>query len=148
MPDPGPSDPIGAEVQRLAAGAPVHVEFQDGVATLTGEVPDAARRREIEQALLQRVEVLDVRNFLRIAPPPGDLPHRVEDLLQREGVRIEGLAVEAADGAVTLYGEAAGWFDRDAAERLAWTLPGVQAVSNRIRLLPGAVEPEGQQTPP
>lgn len=148
MPDPGLPEAIAAELQRLGADAGVEVALADGVVTLTGETPDAARRRQIEQALLALPEVLDVRNFLSVAPPAGDLTRKVADLLQREGVRIEGLAIEVAEGAVTLGGEAAGWFDRDAAERLAWTLPGVRAVSNRIRLPPGAVEPEGERSPP
>lgn len=136
------SDIVAAETRRLSQGAPVQVVMTDGVAVLRGEVPDARRRRLIEQGLLLLPEVRDVRNYLRVANPPGDVVCQLRAVLQREGVRVEDLAIDSADGALTLTGRAAGWFDRDAAERMAWTLPGVRAVDNRIVLPAGAVEPE------
>lgn len=135
-------DLIAAEVARLAPGASVEVSLVDGVATLTGEAPDEASRRRIEQGLLQLTEVADVRNFLRVPPPAGDLLSQLVALLVRQGVRLPQLEVEARDGALTLYGRADAWFDRDAAERAAWTLPGVRAVANRIVLPDGAVTPQ------
>lgn len=51
-----------------------------------------------------------------------------------------GVAVDG--GAVQLSGDAPGWFDRDAAERLAWALPRVRQVINNIRIPPGTVDPE------
>lgn len=135
-------DLVAAEVRRLAPGAAVEVSMVDGVATLTGEAPDEASRRQIEQRLLQLSEVADVRNFLRVPPPPGDLRAQLEALLARQGVSLTQLSVEDRDGALTLYGRAESWFDRDAAERAAWTLPGVKAVTNRIVLPDGAVTPQ------
>jgi osmotically-inducible protein OsmY len=142
MSSAGVSDIVAAEVRRLSQGAPVAVVVADGVATLTGEVPDVERRRLIEQGLLQLREVEDVHNFLRVAPPPGDVVAQLRGVLAREGVQIPDLQIDARDGELTLRGHAQGWFDRDAAERLAWTLPGVRQVANRIELPAGAVEPE------
>lgn len=48
--------------------------------------------------------------------------------------------------AKALSGKAAGWFGRDAAERLAWTLPGVRSVNSRIMLPPDAVQPDVDST--
>ena len=150
-PDMSPASPreiVAAELTRLSQGAPIAVSLEDGVATLTGEAPDATRRRLVEQGLLLLPEVTDVHNHIRIAPPAGDLPSQLASLLQREGVKIDGLSIGAADGALTLKGMAQGWFDRDAAERLAWTLPGVAKVANLIAIPEGAVEPgSGEGTP-
>jgi len=142
MSSPTLDDIVSAEVRRLSPDAPVEVSLVDGVATLTGEVPDAARRRAIEQGLLQLPQVEDVHNYLRIAPPPGDLRSQLIGLLRREGVRLPALDVQARDGDIALHGRADAWFDRDAAERLARTLPGVRSVSNHLVLPESAVTPE------
>jgi osmotically-inducible protein OsmY len=142
MSSPTLEDMVSAEVRRLAAGAPVEVSLVDGVATLTGVVPDEARRRGIEQGLLQLPQVTDVHNYLRVAPPPGDLRTQLIAMLAREDVRLPALEVQARDGDIAIHGRAETWFDRDAAERLAWTLPGVRAVSNHLVLPEDAVTPD------
>lgn len=149
MSHPGVPEAVTAELRRLSGGAAISASFQEGVVTLTGEAADEAGRRAIEQGLLQLPEVVDVHNFLRVpAPAAGELPERLAGLLEQQGVGIEDLAVEATEGDVILRGRAAGWFDRDAAERLAWSLPGVRAVSNQIELPPGAAVPEDERSPP
>ncbi|WP_293677421.1 BON domain-containing protein [uncultured Phenylobacterium sp.] len=135
-------DIVDIEVQRLGGGAPICAKVSDGVVTLSGAVQDDVRRIVIEQELLRRPEVLDVHNHLQVPPPMGDTQTQLLALLERDHVPAVGLQIEAEDGAVTLSGAAANWFDRDAAERLAWALPGVRSVENRIALPPGAVQPD------
>ena len=147
MSPPTLAEIVAAEVRRLSAGAPVEVSLDEAVATLTGEVPDADRRRLIEQGLLQLPEVEDVRNFLQVAVPPGNPAAQLATMLAREGVGIPSLQVQLRNGDLTLQGRADGWFDRDAAERLAWSLPGVRSVTNEIALPRGAVTPEPEQDP-
>lgn len=65
-------------------------------------------------------------------------------LLAREGACATGIDVRAVGGVMTLSGKAESWFDRDTAERLAWALPGVHAVVNRLTLPEGAVDPAGE----
>lgn len=144
MSEPDVLKTIAQATAGLAAGAPVEASFAGGIVTLTGEVPDEARSRAIEQGLLQLPAVDDVRNQLRIAAPRGEPRAQLTALLAREGVRLASLQVEARDGALTLLGRAEAWFDRDAAERLAWTLPGVRSVDNRIVLAEGAVTPDSE----
>lgn len=145
---PSPKDIVAAEVHRLSRGALVEVSLNNGVATLTGQVPNEARRRLIEQGLLQLPEIDDVRNFVRVTPPLGDIQAQLESLIEREGVVIHGLHVTAAANEITLSGRADGWFDRDAAERLAWSLSQVKTVVNRIVLKEGAVTPETDEELP
>jgi hypothetical protein len=95
-----------------------------------------------EQELLRLANVADVRTLLHVALPAGDPTRQLLMLIRRQGVATEGLQVTVLDGAVALSGNAENWFDRDLTERLAWTLPGVRAVTNCIALPPGAAEPE------
>lgn len=133
---------VAIEVKRLSGGAPVCATVFEGVVTLTGAVQNDMRRTLIEQELLSFPEVLDVHNHLHVATPAGDIRTQLLTLLQREDVPTAGLKIQEAAGAVILSGKAAGWFDRDAAERLTWTLPGVRSVENRITLPRDAVQPD------
>lgn len=133
---------VAIELQRLSGGAPVAAAVANGVVTVTGAVQNDMRRVLIEQELLRLPEVLDVHNHLQVAAPAGDLRTQFLALLEREDVPTAGITIAAEGGAVILSGRAAGWFDRDAAERLAWTLPGVRSVDNRITLPPDAAEPD------
>jgi len=135
---------VEIQVERLSGGAPICATVFEGVVTLTGAVQNDARRVLIEQELLHLPEVLDVHNHLHVATPAGDLRTQLLALLDREGVAMAGAKIEVRDGTIVLSGQAANWFDRDAIERLAWTLPGVRSVENRVALPPGAVEPDGE----
>lgn len=134
---------VAIEVERLSGGAQVRATVTEGVVTLTGMVQDDMRRVLIEQELLRLPDVLDVHNRLHVATTGGDLRTQLLALLEREHVSTAGVQIEAQEGALALSGQAASWFDRDAIERLAWTLPGVRSVANRLALPPGAVEPDG-----
>ena len=141
MDDQALQDIVAAELERLGAGAPVAATVAEGVVTLTGVVQNDMRRIFIEQELLRRPEILDVRNHLHVAAPAGDARTSLLALLEQQYVATAGMEIEESEGVLTLSGKAASWFDRDAAERLAWTLPGVRAVENRLLLPPDAVDP-------
>ncbi len=109
-------------------------EVDRGVVTLTGEVEWDYQRRIAEQEVRRLMGVLDVRNDLTLAfrHGPADLKGRIEEALARNALDAGGVRV-AADGAdVVLTGSARSWFDADLAERLAWSVPGVRSVDNRL----------------
>jgi osmotically-inducible protein OsmY len=133
---------VEAELAGIAGGAPVAAAVAGGIVTLTGVVKDEARRLLIEQELLRLPDVLDVHNHLHVPLPAGDPADQLRTLLDHARVDAGDIEIAVADGVVTLSGAARSWFDRDAAERLAWMLAGVQAVENRLALPAGAVEPE------
>lgn len=141
MDDQRLQDLIDIDIARIGGGEPVAARVAEGVVILSGVVRDDMRRIVIEQELLRHPEVLDVRNHLHVAEPLGDIRTRLLVLLEREDVPTDGVKITERDGAVTLSGTAATWFDRDAAERLAWTVEGVRAVHNRIQLPPDAAQP-------
>jgi len=132
---------VRAELNRIGPLPALEAKMADGIVTLSGSVPDAGLRRRVEQRLLALPEVLDVHNYLDVATPCG-LTDQLLAVLASEGVATGDLRVVAQDGVVTLSGQASSWFDRDAMDRLAWTLPGVREVVNRVVLPSGAVEPD------
>jgi len=136
------TEAVRAELERIGPLPALEARMADGIVTLSGSVPDADLRRRVEQQLLALPEVLDVHNYLDVTPPCDGLKDQLIALLAREGVATDDLRVGIDDGVVTLSGQAASWFDRDVMGRLAWTLPGVREVVNRVTLPPGAVEPD------
>jgi osmotically-inducible protein OsmY len=124
------------------AGDPLCVSVLDGLVTLHGEVPEESQRIVPEQELLRLAEVSDVRNLLHVRGSGGPM-ERLIHLLAREHVTIGGLSAELRDGELELSGAAQSWFDRDAAERLGWTLPSVRTVANHITFPEETAPPEG-----
>ena len=92
-----------------------------------------------------RVSVFN-RGRQHVPLPAGDPAAQLRTLLGHAQVDAGDIEVAVADGVVTLSGAAQSWFDRDAAERLAWMLAGVHTVENRLALPPGAVEPDVEGT--
>jgi osmotically-inducible protein OsmY len=132
---------VAAQLERLGKAGQVRASARDGVVTLSGRVADEDERRVVVQEVLALDEVADVHDQLEIPLPPGDPAVQLKGLLAAEGVAAENLQIEAAGGVITLKGRAQSWFDRDAAERLAWTLPGVRQVVTRWRYRPAPWTP-------
>jgi hypothetical protein len=134
-------DLVATELQRISGGGPVSATLDGGVVTLSGVVKDEARRILIEQELLALPGVTDVRNHLHVPLPGGPPAEQLRSLFEKAKIDASAIEASVATGVVTLRGKAATWFDRDAAERLAWMLPGVHSVDNRIGLPPEAFDP-------
>lgn len=148
MNDQSVIDAVRAELKRLGQGKAIHVSANAGIVTLSGQVRDSALKRVVAQEILRLPEVLEVRNELTVPPPPGDVRDQLRQLLAAEGVVADRITIATENGVVTLSGDAEGWFDRDAAERLAWTLPGVRKVVNDVRIPPEAPNPETAERTP
>lgn len=133
---------VRAELKRIGAPPTIEAKMADGIVTLSGSVAEPDLSRRLEQQLLALPEVLDVHNYLDVRSSRGGLEEQLRALLAREGVAADDLRVTVENGVVTLSGQAASWFDRDAMGRLPWRVPGVREVINRVSLPPGAVEPD------
>jgi osmotically-inducible protein OsmY len=139
-------DAVAATFERTALGADLAVTVEGGIATLFGRTADAAQRFAAEAAACRTPGVRAVINRIEVGTgpdPDADVARAAADALAAiEDLAGNPICVSVADGVVALSGKAESWFDRDVAERLAWTLPGVHAVTNRIALPRGAAEPE------
>jgi osmotically-inducible protein OsmY len=114
----------------------VKVKVEDGRVTLDGCVPWYYQRAAAQSAVAKLAGVREVLNLLAVKPPvrSRDVKAKVLAALKRTArdpdtitVRVEGDTV-ILDGCVDL------WRERQLAERAAWSIPGVHAVDDRLKL--------------
>ncbi|MBA8882088.1 BON domain-containing protein [Phyllobacterium myrsinacearum] len=114
----------------------VQVRVEDGRVMLTGTVEWHYQKIAATEAVRGLVGVFDVANYIEVKPHVSafDVKRRIEDALRRIAhVDAESINVDVNDaGMVTLQGKVNAWFARIAAERAAWSAPGVKKVDDRI----------------
>jgi osmotically-inducible protein OsmY len=80
--------------------------------------------------------VVGVTNRIEIASRASafDVKKRIEDALKRNAeIEAQAIRVNVLDGGkITLDGKVHAWSERRAAERAAWSAPGVKVVDDRI----------------
>ncbi|MFJ6198482.1 BON domain-containing protein [Micromonospora sp. NPDC092111] len=111
------------------------VTVADGWLMLRGEVEYGYQRRTAEQELRRLRGVRGVTNLVEVAPPAVPSGTRTADDLRRALRRRTGteeITVEVAGDTVVLGGKVRSWWDRDEAERVAWSTPGVRTVDDRL----------------
>jgi osmotically-inducible protein OsmY len=139
---------LRGRIVEALAGAP-HVRVaeiavqcrDDGDVVLRGSVVDLRQRAEAVRTVRGVPGVRAVDDQMRTRPPGG--PHRVDaemeaavlDALIRDGaVPANGIDVDVDGGTVTLRGAVHSACHRDAAARIAFGVPGVAEVRNRLEL--------------
>ncbi len=114
----------------------VLVKVQDGLVTLTGKVEWNYQRNAAVEAVRGLSGVIDVYNKIEVLPVPTafDVKKRIEDALKRATeVEAKSITVDVDGfGKVKLEGRVNAWSERKAAERAAWSAPGVKIVDDRI----------------
>jgi osmotically-inducible protein OsmY len=115
----------------------VRVTVDRGHVTLQGEVEWEYQRRSVETAIRPLMGVVGISNeiMLRVQPKPADLERRIRDALVRQAEReAKRLEVNVNGHIVTLRGQVHSWYERDAAQGVAWSAPGVRTVINEIKV--------------
>jgi osmotically-inducible protein OsmY len=115
----------------------VKVSVSKGWVTLDGTVEWQFQRRAAERAVRRLTGVRGVTNLIRVKPKvqpaESELKRRIEDALVRNAeTDADRIDVDVDGGKVILDGRVRSWAERDAAERAAWSAPGVTEVVNRI----------------
>ena len=115
----------------------VSIKVERGWVTLSGEVDWQYQRAAAERAVHKLGGVVGVSNLMRVRakPQPDDVRHRIEDAFRRDaGLEAGRVTISVANGRVTLGGQVHSWQEREAAERAAWSAPGVYDVEDRIEV--------------
>jgi osmotically-inducible protein OsmY len=131
----------------LARGVPqgsrgaIDVEVQDGIVTLNGRVPGLTSKRLAGVLAWWVPGVRDAVNGIEVDPPEEDSPDLIEEAvrvaLEKDPLVNAGqIRVGARKTWVRLTGAVPAGVERDAAERDAWCIFGVDNVLNEIEVKP------------
>jgi len=116
----------------------VQVKVQDGWITLTGKLEWQYQKNAAAEAVRGLGGVVGVANQIEITPrvSVSDIKKRIEDALKRDAeTEAQAIRVNVLNGKVTLEGKVRAWSERQAAERAAWSSPGVKTVEDRISII-------------
>ncbi|HMC79630.1 MAG TPA: BON domain-containing protein [Acidimicrobiia bacterium] len=124
----------------------IGVAVEDGIVTLTGEVPSFAEKWNAERAV-ERVEgVRGIVNKIEVKPigefGDADIAREAADALRWNLMVPPGKVIpKVENGYITLTGEVNYEFQRRAAEKAVRYIPGVKGVINLVTVKP-KVEPK------
>lgn len=113
------------------------VTVSNGWITLRGEVEWEYQRRAAERAVRRLTGVRGVTNGVTVRPNEEPVPDEVHEhirsaLLRSVETDARGIDVQARGGVIVLHGTVRSWMEREEAERVAWSAPGVTQVDNHI----------------
>jgi osmotically-inducible protein OsmY len=116
----------------------VQVSVQKGWVSLSGQVDWWYQRVDAENAVKRLSGVTGLTNAITVKPKVQamDVKSRIERALKRNAeMEASGIRVSVVGGKVTLDGKVKAFYERDLAERTAWSAPGVTAVEDRISIM-------------
>jgi osmotically-inducible protein OsmY len=134
------TDIAAAVVQALESDASMRLEKLDvtvakGWVTLQGEAEWQYQKEDAERVVRRITGVKGVTNLIAVKPrvTPSELQKKIEDALVRNAATdAERIQIEVQGSKVILKGTVRSWVEREEAERVAWSAPGVTQVENRI----------------
>ena len=132
-------DAVFALKSRPSIPRTVIVTVRDGFLTLEGRVEWNYQRTDAEWAVRHLDGVKGVSNAIVIEPVASvaQVHTLIEDALKRSAlIEAKHVSVEVDGGTVTLAGSVTSFAEEQAAERAAWSAPGVTNVHNRLVVSP------------
>ena len=116
----------------------VSVSVTRGVVRLAGPVAWPYQKLAAERAVESLPGVRGVENSIFVNPSVSSRDVQVcvvQALYRHVGFEVPRIQVETEGRTVTLSGRVRSWRDKNAAERAAWSAPGVAEVRNRIEVV-------------
>lgn len=130
------------DILKWRVGTPanrISVKVEKGVVTLTGDVEWRFQRSEAEAAIHNLTGVAGVANLIRVTSPiqVPEVKEKIQKALHRSAdLDASRITVHLDGGKVVLGGKVRAWYERDIAERAAWSAPGVTEVQDHIQIEP------------
>jgi len=117
----------------------IKVIVRDGWVTLEGAVEWQYQKTTAENAVRKVKGVKGVTNVVMVKPKvePSELKRKIQEAFKRNAeVDANRITVEANGSEVVLKGTVRSWIEREQAERVAWSAPGITKVEDRIVVSP------------
>ncbi|GIG90300.1 BON domain-containing protein [Plantactinospora endophytica] len=117
--------------------AEIDVTVSQGWVVLRGQVEWEYQRRAAEQAVRRLAGVRGLTNGITVEsheqPEPDEIFGRIQSALVRSvETDAAGIDIRIDGDSVVLTGNVRSWLEREEAERVAWSAPGVTSVDNHI----------------
>ena len=115
----------------------IRLTVDHGWVALQSEIEWDYQRHSAEKAIRPLMGVVGISNevTLRTRPKAANLSHKIEEALTRQALReAKHIQVDVDGTTVKLCGTVHSWQERDAAQGVAWSAPGVHAVINELRV--------------
>jgi osmotically-inducible protein OsmY len=113
----------------------IKVKVEKGIVTLTGEVDWQYQKTDAQYGVHKLTGVIDVVNQILVAAPvrASEVKQKIQKALERSAdVEASRITVQTEGGKVVLSGKVRAWYERDIAERAAWSAPGVTEVQDHL----------------
>lgn len=113
----------------------IQVTVSKGWVTLKGEVEWQYQKQDAERVVRRLLGVKGVSNLITVKPRtnPSELKKKIESALVRNAeVDANRITVEVQGSKAILKGTVRAWAEKEEAERVAWSAPGITSVENRI----------------
>ncbi|OSJ30470.1 ornithine aminotransferase [Bradyrhizobium japonicum] len=113
----------------------IKVIVKDGWTTLEGAAEWQYQKTTAENVVRKIKGVKGVTNVIQLRPAvqPTDIQRRIQEAFRRSAtLDANRISVETRGSEVILKGTVRSWTEREEAERVAWSAPGVTHVEDRI----------------
>jgi len=128
------------DILKWQVGVPadrITVKVERGIVTLMGDVDWQFQKTDAEHVVHKLTGVIDVVNQIRVASPvrASEVREKIQKALERSAdVEASRITVQTEGGRVVLSGKVRAWYERDIAERAAWSAPGVTEVQDHLTI--------------
>jgi osmotically-inducible protein OsmY len=113
----------------------LEITVSKGWVTLKGEVEGQFQKQDSQRVVSRLSGVWGVTNLIAVKSrsTPSELKEKIEDALVRSAkLDAQMITVEVQGNKASLKGAVHSWAEREEAERVAWSAPGITFVENKI----------------